>query len=204
MTNQSHLTLGSEPTKAAGRVGGYHLLNRNNINAASNLGGKFALPIEFDSTVLAGGFYAEGQEALAMESPQPMLGTPYTAPGWSVWKYPDTVTGSKPPQPHTYAGKPHRVAGTKAGENFILMCRPLDVQHQVNSVYGELSTDMMVSEIKGETNLAQGGDPGILINSRLNTEIGKDQEIEENLSEGTRQTVAHSGPVRRPEQRVKL
>lgn len=200
MTNQSHLTLGSEPTKAAGRVGGYSLLTRNNVNASSNLGGKFALPIEFDSSVLSGGFYAEGQEALAMESPQPILGTAYTAPGWSVWKYPDTVAGTK--QPHTYAGKPHRVAGTKPGENFILMCRPLDVQQQVNSLYGELSTDMMVQEIRGETNLAQEGDPGILINSRLEREIGKDREIEEDLSEGTRATVAHSGPVRRPSQTI--
>lgn len=164
----------------------FPLLNRNNSLQAGNLGGKFALPVEFDSTKLASAFYGEGQEAESMRALQPLIGAPYQVMGWEIWRYPAEVpTGeldSKTKEPimrkHPMGGNPHKVAGSKVGENFVLMFRPIEVQEQVNMVYGDVSLDMLTREATGETlTVAQAaGDPGMLTNTRLAREMGPDAE----------------------------
>lgn len=144
----------------------------------SNLGGRFALPPEFDSSRYASAFVAEGNEVLAKQREEVLQGTCYTAPGWKVWKYPKTVKGET--TEHPSAGERHIVVDAGGKTKFVLMYRPLDVQKQVNEVYGALSTDRMINEIKGETvSSNQQDDPGILSNQRLNRVHGKEPEIEE-------------------------
>lgn len=191
----------------------FPLLYRDDSLVNANLGGKFALPSEFDANKLAAGFYGEGQEARSMEARQPVVGSPYRADGWTVWKYPpERETGKldkdrKPiMEKHPMAGQPHKVAGAKAGENFVLMCRPADVQAQVNHVYGLVSIGLMTREIRGESlaDDAGGRDSGMLPDTRLKREIGAEREIEEATG---RSTAVHTdlnpaGVIERQSQRV--
>lgn len=191
----------------------FSALKRNDSLTSTNLGGKFALPAEFDTTKLAAGFYQEGQEALSMEADQPVVGAPFMSEGWKPWKYPperasgkyDEKTKEPLMEKHPLAGQPHKVHGTKAGENFVLMCRPLEVQAQVNHVYGILSIEQMTREQRGETLSVPeaANDPGMLTDARLKQEIGAEQEIEQ--AQG-RSTAVHmsvpQGRIERSHQRV--
>jgi hypothetical protein len=176
----------------------FHLLQKQEGMTNLNLGGKFALPAEFDTNKHAGGFYAEGQEALAMQARQPITGSPYTADGWVIWRYPaerDTGRFNEKNEPimekHPMAGQPHKVAGMKPNENFVLMFRPRELQDQINHVYGLVSIDLMTAEIKGESLAADAGgdDPGMIPDTRLKREIGAEREIEELQG---RSTAVHS------------
>lgn len=56
---------------------------------SGNVGGRYALPKEFDSNEFASAFVPEGSDVLAMQGEQPVQGTGYVAPGWTPWKYPE-------------------------------------------------------------------------------------------------------------------
>lgn len=162
-------------------------LKRSDALVGPNLGGKFALPAEFDSTNLASSLVLEGNEVLAMQVDQPVVGTPYTSEGWTVWNYPEG---------HPQAGQPHKVTGVKAGENYVLLCRPKEVQEQVNQAYGELSIKQMTAEVKGETlSVPEAGqDPGMLTEERLSREIGVERDRDDQMG---RSTAVHGLPAGR-------
>lgn len=180
----------SEPVLEPGgftRDPNFPALKRSDALVGPNLGGKFALPAEFDTTKHASSLVLEGNEVLAMQVDQPVVGTPYVAEGWQVWKYPEG---------HPQVGQPHKVTGVKAGENYVLMFRPLEVQEQVNQAYGELSIQQMTAEVKGETLSVPGTeqDPGMLTEERLAREIGAEKDRDEAMG---RSTAVHGLPAGR-------
>lgn len=157
----------------------FNLLRQSTNAGMLPVGGRFALPECFDTRKQASAFIPQGNEATAMQADQPVLGTSLVAPGWSVWKYPDSYPDE------TLRGKPHKVSSIEHDKPaLVLMCRPLDVQKQVNEAYGELSRRAMISEIKGETlsvaALPGGGiDKGMLPDTRLRGALGEEEEIAE-------------------------
>lgn len=169
----------------------YPNLRRSPSLQIDNQGGKFALPPEFDRTKWASAYYLEGNESLAMQQPQVLQGTDLIADGWAVWKYPEERIISVPDEEsggmkediekHPSAGQPHRVHGLKPGEVWLLHCRPLEVQDDVNRVYGEQSREQMIREIQGDTfTQDEGMSPsGMLTNRMLKAEIGAEAEIEQ-------------------------
>lgn len=155
----------------------------------NNLGGKFALPAEFDSEQYAAGWYREGQEANSMMQDQPVQGTAYTSEGWRVWMFPKEmpdpsggleVDESPKMVKHHSADQPHKVAGSgKDDGTYVLMYRSADVQDDVNRIYGQQSIDQMVQEVHGETVGGQAQtDSGMLTERILQRHIGIDQEVE--------------------------
>ena len=155
-------------------------LKASRAAGVGDLGGRFRLPQEFDSTKFAAAFYQEGQEALAMEADQQVTGTRYTATGWTVWKYPKHRMVGEEKEAHPMAGQPHKVAGTaKDTQGFVLMYRPLEVQNEVNAAYAEASREMLEMEIKGETTqLSDAERESILTEANLKREAGIEQDIE--------------------------
>lgn len=167
----------------------FSLLRERGAMENTSIGGRFSLPKEFDSQRFASSFHAEGNEAQAMTTPQPVMGTKYEAEGWEIWKYP---VGSN------QEGKPHRVPSLdKGGQTYVLMCRSIEVQAQVNEAYGQLSRANMVAEARGET--VGGDDPnseenrGMLSTKQLDKVEGAileaDREFEERMG---KETVVHS------------
>lgn len=166
--------------------------------SGQNYGGRFALPAEFDTAKFAAGFYQKGQQVLAMQQQQVVVGTAYTAAGWQVWKYPgvaetnessskkkkkskgvDDITGENK------AGRPHEVTSTgKDGATFVLMFRPIELQEQVNRAYGDLSLDQMVNEIRGDTlNPDAAGAGGMLTHKDLRQAGDRDVEADREFEE---------------------
>lgn len=143
----------------------------------SNLGGPFSLPVEFNSKKFASHFAAKGNGVKAVKGTQTLTGTKFTAPGWNVWTYPDTVPtgeldakGKAIYEDHPLAGKTHEVTEkVKDGTTFVLMFRDLDVQVQVNQAYANLSRDRMTQEARGETVAGANteDDEGMLGTNRL-------------------------------------
>ncbi len=168
----------------------YPNLRRSPDRLTDNQGGKFALPPEFDRTKWASAFYLDGNESLAMAQDQQLQGTDLIAEGWQVWKYPEERIVSVPDEEsgtmkediekHPSAGMPHRVVGLKPGEVWLLHCRPLEVQIDVNRVYAELSREQMIREIEGDvlTQDESMSPSGMLTNKMLKAELGHDAEIE--------------------------
>lgn len=204
----SHKPIVVEETHGRSLTGGkYNLLrSRPDLATGANLGGRFAVPLEFDQSRNASAFYPEGNESFARQQDEIIQGTSLIAEGWKVWKYPECSsipelddegnqkkdeTGRKIFCKHPNAGRPHKVPPLdRDGVVYVLHYRSLEVQNQVNQVYGDLSREAMVNEIRGET---IGGtapdDPGMLSDQVLKREIGKEQEIEQ--LDG-RSTVVHS------------
>lgn len=155
----------------------------------SNLGGDFALPIEFDSKKFASSFVPKGNAVTAAQGRQVLVGTNYTAEGWSVWKYPDTTpTGdldekNKPVMmKHPKAGEKHEVTSRiKDGGTFTLMFRDKGVQQEVNEAYGQLSRQRMAQEVTGQTVAGANvtDDPGMLGRGRLPSERAEMPEDEQ-------------------------
>lgn len=193
------IVIDSTPRKSEGdgftSKGKFNLLNQEESRQTTNLGGKFALPLEFNSVNLASAFYLQGQESLSMQGPQPVMGTSYTAPGWKVWKY---------PAGHEKADKAHSVRGSREEEIYLLHYRPMDVQDQVNLAYGELSREQMVAEQRGErTSSADPNDPtGILSEPQLRratNELEAEREIDEAEQRSTAvHGAGNSGPTITP------
>lgn len=137
------------------------------------VGGRFSLPAEFDIKKFASAFYEEGNEQVSMEAEQRVLGTPYMAAGWQIWKYPAFINGTK--TKHPKAGKPHRVSSNVHDKpDYVLMFRCAEVQKAVSKEYGELSRRNMVQEISGNHVSAGGDDPGMLSEKRLQAKIGEE------------------------------
>lgn len=173
------------------------LTTRAGHASGENLGGKFALPPEFESHRYASAFVLEGQEVLARQAPQPVLGTELISDGWTVWKYPGklekTEEGKKSKKnrgvpelkagsEHPLAGQPHKVVGDKLGENYVLMFRPIEIQRQVNLAYGETSRLATVAEVRGETLQPLVNTPGMLTSKQLTREE-RDLEAEREFEE---------------------
>lgn len=163
-----------DPTTAPIASRNFSLLRSGNTQNG-NVGGRFALPREFDSSRFASSFVAEGNEVESMAGEQPVMGTGYVADGWTVWKYPTKgkpvvdenfepvldKAGQPTFEEHPSAGKTHRISSQeRGGPTYVLMCRPIEVQKQVNEVYGLLSIDNMTAEVRGET--VAGQDPATM------------------------------------------
>lgn len=194
-----------DPSTAPQQVGKTFSLLRTGSreHGGMNMGGRYALPLEFDARRFASAFFAEGNESQAMRRDQPVQGTGYIADGWQVWKYPDEVVdddGVK--QKHDQAGKPFKVSSLdRDGQTHVLHFRPIEVQNQVNEVYGLLSIDNMSAEARGET--IAGEDPkkmgSMLTEKHLSqlheSEIAADSEYEQSMGKSTvvASTVPSSG-----------
>jgi hypothetical protein len=190
----------------------FSLLNRNDgLIGNSNLGGRYALPVEFDSNKYASAFYAEGNEAHAMQRDQPILGTALTAPGWKIWTYPARrrtgeldekgklkLNSKNEPlsEDHPSAGEPHKVHSMEAkGQTLILMYRSLEVQQQVNEAYAQLSREITDAELSGETSaVLDPDDPnGILTAAQLASDASARAEIKRDEAE--ERSYQKHGPV---------
>lgn len=179
----------------------FHLLvDEGTVTDFANLGGKLALPREFDTKQFAAAWYMKGNEVESKRGKQPLLGTKYSAPGWEVWNFPeerptgkmDEKSGKPVMEKHPNAGKTHEVtlAGKEAG-TYVLMYRSADIQEQVNQVYGQLSRERLVGEVRGQT-LTLAGSPetsGMLTDDQLSQLIGAEAQ---NEGRDGQQTVIHS------------
>lgn len=168
----------------------------------SNLGGKYALPPEFPSDKYASAFFAEGPESLAAQQDQPVLGTEFVAPGWSVWRYPGALEKAKKKTKkdktdvaelsdgaHPLAGKPHKIVD--GSNTYVLHYRPREIQDDVNLAYALHSTDELVSEVKGESlALDPSQRNGILTSQDLSARGDRDLEAEKEFEQSRMGTSA--------------
>lgn len=114
--------------------------------------GMFTLPPNFDTKRYAAEWVEESQ--VPMKSQRQILqGAGLTADGWSIWR-----AESK--------SKATEVFGS-GKKKFVLMCRPRQIQQQVNAVYGNISKQHINNEVSGATAAGQAPDPGILTEERL-------------------------------------
>lgn len=171
------------------------------FRSGQNLGGKFALPAEFDASRFASSYVQKGPQVVAAMQDESILGTQYTAPGWQVWRFPGIpekkISSSKKEKKNKTsgdavisgrekAGLTHEVtSSTKDGITYVLMFRPIEVQNQVNRAYADLSLSQMVTEIRGDSlALPVEQSQGILTNRDLrqagDRDIEADREFEEN------------------------
>lgn len=176
-------------------------LLRSSTNQNGNVGGRFALPPEFDSKRFASSFAVEGNEAEAMMEDQQVIGTGWVSDGWRPWKFPANKLkptrdedgevkkdekGKSILDPHPNAGKVHKVKSLeREGPTYVLMCRPIEVQNQVNEAYGLVSIDNMAAEARGDTIAGDSPtkDPGMLGAQRLGVdrEVDADRQMEETI-----------------------
>lgn len=128
--------------------------------AIRNLAGnKFNLPPDFESDKWASKWVENGPEVQEAAQPVYLQHANATATGWSIWKGED----KKPCE---------RTVGKR---KYILLCRPLELQRAVNTIYGSQSRALANGELKGETNHANpAGDPGMLTNADLRALNRKD------------------------------
>lgn len=195
---------------SAGRK--FSMLRGSSAQNHLNLGGRFALPYEFDSQRFASAFVAEGNELQAMTLDQPVIGTGWVSDGWEVWKYPkftnqqkidedgDPVFASNAKKEkvpvyaeHPQAGLPHKVPSTdRNGQTHVLMFRPIEIQNQVNEAYGLLSIDNMTNEVRGDTIAGMDRESkeaaSMLTNQQLNIverDIDSDAQFERGLGKST-------------------
>lgn len=168
-----------------------HLQPLQSLKGETNLGGDFALPVEFNSKKYASSFVPKGNAVTAAQGRQALVGTNYTAEGWSIWKYPDEIPtgdldekGKPEMMKHPKAGEKHEVTSRiKDGGTFTLMFRDKGVQEEVNRAYGELSRDRMAQEAVGQTVAGANvtDDPGMLGGKRLpseRAEVPEDEQYE--------------------------
>jgi hypothetical protein len=114
--------------------------------------GIFNLPPEFDRKKYAANWVEEGGAVEGAKQRESILGTNFTADGWTVYKGKD----GKPVKVHTGAGKKSAV--------YVLMFRPKTVQQNVNALYGNVGKHYARAEqTSGAISLAENGqDPGML------------------------------------------
>lgn len=120
-------------------------------------GGIFALPPAFDRRKYAAQWNEEGAEADFAQQPEELKGLRLVADGWAVWKHPET-------------GAPYRQVSTRAGKKYILMCRDVAVQQEINALYGDKSKSDIYKAQTGEsipTAAGQGIPSGMLTNADL-------------------------------------
>jgi hypothetical protein len=120
--------------------------------------GLFNLPPEFDRKKYAAEWVESGQVEMKRQR-QVLQQAGVTADGWEVWK-------ANPEAEPT-------IVHASGNKKFVLMCRDINVQRQVNAIFGNVSKSILAREIKGETVAGEGlQDPGMLNEDRLRREIG--------------------------------
>jgi hypothetical protein len=120
--------------------------------------GMFNLPPKFDQTKLAAEWVESSQVEMKRQR-QVLQQAGVTADGWEVWK-------ADPKDEPT-------VVHASGNKKFVLMCRDIEVQRQVNAIFGNVSKKILAREIKGETIAGEGlQDAGMLNEERLRREIG--------------------------------
>lgn len=133
--------------------------------------GVFDLPPDFPQDKFASNYVKKGNDVKAAEQDESVVGTPFVADGWTVWKRAD--------------GSYHQV--TVSSGTYILMSRPRQVQEGVNRAYGNLSRERMQSEQRGETIAGSSPtDSGMLGADRL----PRERDLEPDL-DGNEETVMH-------------
>lgn len=128
--------------------------------------GIFTLPAEFDSKRFAAHWVKKGQAVNVASQREHLLGTQFTADGWTIWKKPG-------------GGNTPTVVPTSTGD-YILMCRPKEVQDQVNKIYGNVSIQRLLSEKQTSAQAAQQpGASGMLSDEQLRAAGYKDQQMQD-------------------------
>jgi hypothetical protein len=122
--------------------------------------GIFTLPADFDTKKFASKWVKRGAAADAVIGQREhIVGTNFTADPWEVWR--------------DGKNKPHSNKA-KDGE-YVLLCRPRQIQDEVNAIYGNVGKQRQLAEKRGET---AGGvqvlDPGFLGDDRLSKVIGSE------------------------------
>lgn len=106
--------------------------------------GIFNLPPDFDQNKYAAEWVEEGQVGMKQQR-QTLAQTGLSADGWQIWR---KETKDKPTTTHGSGNK-----------KFILMCRPKEIQRQVNAAFGNVSKRLLNSEVAGKTNAAVSATP---------------------------------------------
>lgn len=115
--------------------------------------GMFNLPPAFDVRKHAAEWVLEDQVPFKQQR-QVLQGTGMSADGWAVWKAESR-------------DKPTVVIGS-GNKRFVLMCRPREIQNQVNAAFGNVSKKAINREVKGESVAGEARqDPGILTEKQL-------------------------------------
>lgn len=161
--------------KATHRPSNLHLLKKNtDASQGFGGGGYLRFPPEFDKDKYAASWVAEDEVAM-MKQDQPVLGTSYTAPGWTIWKYPAKDNEGVD---HPKANLPHKV--NLSGKVYWLMVRNIDVHAAVNEAYGAVSRDRLDAEITGQALSVPGveQDKGMLSNAELERAGHRDSDVQ--------------------------
>ncbi len=132
--------------------------------------GIFNLPPNFPVRELASEWVEESQIPFKQQR-QNLIGTGYSADGWTVWK-----ADPKDKRTQVTTGK---------AKVFVLMVRPRSLQNEINALYGNVSKQRINREVKGETVAGtQQSDSGILTEQalRANQVGGHSDETSLNLN----------------------
>lgn len=128
-------------------------------------GGMFQLPPKFDRTRYSAQWEEEGPKAEALLQPQHLMGLNLVADGWAIWKDPET-------------GQDRRVT-SGSGKKYILLCRPAEIQDEINALYGDKSKADIYKAQTGEVIPNEGGSGaphGMLTSDMLKGVDGHDEE----------------------------
>ncbi len=134
------------------------LLRRVKRDDSRGFVGHFRLPESFDTNKFAAA-WVEKSRIAEMTQEQPVVGTPYMAPGWTLYRNSEN----------------EKYSIQSGGTEYFLMLRPKAVQDQVNEAYGQLSRQRLNQEVVGEQTSA--GSDGMLTNKDMDKVIGQDDEI---------------------------
>lgn len=137
---------------------------RQTSEHAKSLSGALSLPVEFDRNKYAAKWVEKGFQTQQAMQEQHISAT-IIADGWIVWKHKSQIC--------------QRILSGKA---YILMCRPKELQQQINAICGNLSREKVVREHSGQTSSGQPlEDHGILSTQELQA-VERDPESSESLS----------------------
>lgn len=126
--------------------------------------GIFSLPAEFDRTKFAAQWVQKGHDVARKQQREHLIGTPnVTADGWTVWKQP---------------GKNTPYIATTSKAEWILMCRPVEIQRNVNAAYGNVGKQRMIKEkLTSATAASEQQATGMLSDDRL-TQAGYREHVD--------------------------
>lgn len=178
--------------------------NDGQTNGKGN--GLFCLPAEFDNVAFASA-YVEENEVGPRQQKAPIEGSIYSAPGWSVWRYPDTIPdgvddkGKLKVAKHPKAGQFH-VVTSQNGKKYTLMFRDIEIQQQVNEIQGLVSRERL--DVAIESGAVPGADGSLLGNDRLPREAAAERDAREDreIRGGPSNPVFHGGNVTKQPFRV--
>lgn len=162
------------PSKKNGFLG---LLKKSGDSSLGMSGGGYLkYPPEFDPNKYAASWVQENDVPM-MKQDQPVLGTEYSAPGWTVWKYPShAVDEDGKKVEHPKANQAHKV--DLSGVKYVLMVRSADVHAAVNEAYGAVSRDRVDAEIAGHALSVPDADKrGMITHERFQEAGHRDEEV---------------------------